>query len=265
MNINEINKLVEDYYGFLKGHTSVITNTGTPWSVIYTPFLGLFNDTIELYIKNQEDKIRISDDGVTFKNLERIGTQINRSQKRKDIVNGILINYGINLTDTNELVTDANREDFSQKKHNIISAISEINDMYMLSQHTVSSVFKEDVKAYLDEQEIIYTPQFISKGSTGLEFTFDFQIAYKDKEIVVKSFNNINKINLTHFLFSWDDIRSFREAVTQKVVSGLAIINNLEKQIKPEYLEALQNKNTEFILWDERNKPLNIKKLKSAA
>jgi hypothetical protein len=265
MNINDINKLVKDYYDFLKGHTVISTDTGTPWSVIYTPFLGLFNDTIELYIKNQDDRIHISDDGITLKNLEQIGAPINRSQKRKDIVNGILINYGINLTDENELVTDANNDNFSQKKHNIISAISEINDMYMLSQHTVSSVFKEDVKAYLDEQEVIYTPQFISKGSTGLEFTFDFQIAYKNKEIVIKSFNNINKFNLSNFLFSWDDIRSFRESVTQKSVSGLAIINNLEKKIKPEYLEALQNKKTEFILWDERNKPQNVQKIKSAA
>lgn len=64
----------------------------------------------------------------------------------------------------------------------MISAISEANDLYVLARHTVSSVFIEDVKQYLDDNEIIYTPYFISKGSTGLEFTFDFQIAYKNQK-----------------------------------------------------------------------------------
>ena len=33
------------------------------------------------------------------------------------------------------------------------------------------------VRNYLDEKQIIFTPDFISKGETGLEFTFDFQLA----------------------------------------------------------------------------------------
>jgi hypothetical protein len=51
----------------------------------------------------------------------------------------------------------------------------------MMAKHTVSSLFKEDVKFYFDEQNIIYTPQFIAKGSTGIEFNFDFQIAGKGR------------------------------------------------------------------------------------
>ena len=137
--------------------------------------------------------------------------------------------------------------------------------MYMLANHTVASVFKDDVQNYLDEQQIIYTPQFISKGSTGLEFTFDFQIAYRDKEIVIKSFNTINKLNLPNFLFTWDDIKNVRERVTHKKIIGLAIINNAEKEVPDEYLEALQSKNADFVLWSDRHIPDNVSKLKTAA
>jgi hypothetical protein len=35
---------------------------------------------------------------------------------------------------------------------------------------------------------------------------FDFQIAGKNSELVLKSFNTINKQSLSSFLFSWDDI-----------------------------------------------------------
>jgi hypothetical protein len=175
-----------------------------------------------------------------------------------------LLTYGIQFNG-NELIVEANEQNFPQKKHNLITAISEINDMYMLAKHTVASVFKEDVQHFLDEQEIVYTPQFISKGSTGLEFTFDFQIAYRQKEIVLKSFNTLNKINLPNFLFTWEDIKSVREKITGKSVVGLAVINDTEKEIQDEYLNALESKNADYILWSKRHTPENISKLKEAA
>jgi hypothetical protein len=261
---NWVNELIDKYYDFLKGRTSVITETGSNWAVISTPFIGLFNDTLEVYAKRDNGKILMSDDGVTIKNLDLIGSPISRSPKRKDLLERILLTYGIQLQD-GEFVVEATENNFAQKKHNLISAISEINDMYMMAKHTVASVFKEDVQGYLDEQQIIYTPQFISKGSTGLEFTFDFQIAYREKEIVLKSFNTLNKLNLPNFLFTWEDIKSVRERVTNKQVIGLAVINDEEKEIQEEYLEALRSKNADFILWSQRHKPENIGKLKIAA
>jgi hypothetical protein len=137
--------------------------------------------------------------------------------------------------------------------------------MYYLARHTVASVFREDVKSYLDEQELIYTPYFISKGSTGLEFTFDFQIAYRKTEIVIKSFNSVNKMNLPHFLFTWDDIKKVREQQTQKEIIGLAVINDIDSEVSDEYLSALDNKGAQYILWSQRHTPENINKLKLVA
>ncbi len=263
MNNNWINELMDNYYNFLKERTLIITETGSNWTVISTPFLGLFNDTLEIYAKKENGKIIMSDDGVTIKNLELVGSHIARSSKRKDLFNKILLNYGVQLQN-DELIIEANENNFPQKKHNLISAISEINDMYMLAKHTVASVFKEDVRMFLDEQHIVYTPQFISRGSTGLEFTFDFQIAYREKEIVIKAFNTLNKINLPNFLFTWEDIKSVREDLTQKQVVGLAIINDDDKEIQDEYIDALKSKNADYILWSQRHKPENIAKLKQA-
>lgn len=257
---NWLNELIDKYYEFLKGRTAVVTDTGTNWAVISTPFIGLFNDTLEVYAKRDNGKILLSDDGITIKNLDLIGSPVSRSPKRKDLLDKILLNYGIQYQD-NEFITEATEQDFAQKKHNLVSAICEINDMYMLAKHTVTSIFKDDVRDYLDEQQIIYTPQFISKGSTGLEFTFDFQIAYKDKEIVIKSFNSMNKLNLPNFLFTWEDIKSVRERITNKQVVGLAVINDEEKEIQSEYLEALKSKNADFILWTERHTPENVHKI----
>ena len=259
-----INALMDDYYSFLKEKTILSENSGSEWVEISTPFTGLFNDTLDIFVKKQRKKIIFSDDGNTMRNLELSGMEISRSPKRREFLERILINYGVKLIN-NELMTEANEKDFPQKKLNLLSAISETNELYFLAKHTVASVFKEDVKDYLDEQELIYTPHFISKGSTGLEFTFDFQIAYKHTEIVIKSFNFINKMNLPHFLFTWDDIKKIRERQTEKKVVGLAIINDTDRAVNTEYTDALTNYGAEHILWSERHKPENIQKLKEAA
>lgn len=259
-----INTLMDDYYSFLKEKTLVTTNNSSDWVEISTPFVGLFNDTVDIYAKKEGNKIVLSDDGNTLRDLELSGLEITRSPKRKEILDRILINYGVRINN-DELTTEATERDFPQKKLNLISAISETADMYYLAKHTVASVFREDVKAYLDEQELIYTPYFISKGSTGLEFTFDFQIAYKNTEIVIKSFNSVNKMNLPHFLFTWDDIKKVREQQTQKEIIGLAVINDIEREVSDEYLSALDNKGAQYILWSKRHSPENINKIKLVA
>lgn len=254
---------MNDYYAFLKEKTLVTASDSSDWVEISTPFIGLFNDTVDIYAKKEGNRIILSDDGNTLRNLELSGLEISRSPKRKEILDRILLNYGVRISN-DELTTEATERDFPQKKLNLISAISETADMYYLARHTVASVFREDVKAYLDEQELIYTPYFISKGSTGLEFTFDFQIAYRNTEIVIKSFNSINKMNLPHFLFTWDDIKKVREQQTQKEIIGLAVINDIDREVNDEYLSALERKGAKHILWSQRHNPDNIRKLKAA-
>ncbi|SMO49564.1 protein of unknown function DUF1829 [Saccharicrinis carchari] len=255
---------MDDYYSFLKEKTLVTTSNSSDWIEISTPFVGLFNDTVDIYAKKEGNRIILSDDGNTFRDLELSGLEISRSPKRKEILDRILINYGVRVNNE-ELITEATERDFPQKKLHLISAILETADMYYLARHTVASVFREDVKSYLDEQELIYTPYFISKGSTGLEFTFDFQIAYRNTEIVIKSFNSVNKMNLPHFLFTWEDIKKVREQQTQKAIIGLAVINDIDREVSDEYLSALDNKGAQYILWSQRHNLENINKIKLVA
>ena len=260
--MNWIDSSIHDYYNWLRDKTVITKDERTGWNVITTPFIGLFNDKIEIYAKMENGTITLSDDSMTLSNLELSGSTVLRSPKRKEWLEMILLNYGINLNN-NELQSVGNEKDFNQKKHNLICAISEISDMAMMAKHTVSSLFKEDVKGFMDEQNVIYTPQFIAKGSTGIEFTFDFQIAGRHTELVLKSFNSLNKINVPNFLFGWDDIKVAREKISGKELKGVAIVNNVDKEIKQEYLDALAHKGANYILWNNRYQPEALLKLRA--
>lgn len=258
-----VNSLIKDYYSWLKSKTVVIPDDNSEWTAIQTPFLGLYNDVIEMYAKKKGSNIILSDNGETFNNLDLVGSSLYRIGERRNLAERILLNYGVQLKGS-ELLIETTELNFPQKKHNFLSAIMELNDLYVLSKSNIASIFKEDVRTYLDTQNIIYTPDFISKGSTGLEFMFDFQIAGKNSELVLKSFNTINKQTLSSFLFSWDDIKSVREKVSKKNVTAIAVLNDEEKPIKPEYLEALHSKGANYIIWSERNSDDNINKLQAA-
>lgn len=258
-----ISTLLDDYHRFLKEKTLISESPTSGWIEISTPFTGLFNDTIDIYVKRVGDRIMLSDDGNTIRNLELSGLEISRSPKRKEIHDRILNNYGVKLVN-DELIAEASERDFPQKKLNMLSAISETQDMYFLARHTVASLFREDVKLYLEEQDVVYTPYFISKGSTGLEFTFDFQIAHRNKEIVMKSFNTVNKMNLPHFLYTWSDIKKVREQQTSKELIGLAVINDVDREVHQEFLDALTVEGAQYILWSQRHEANNTNKLRAA-
>lgn len=255
-----LNSYVDDYYNWLKKKTIISSSHNSDWAIIDTPFLGAFNDTIELYVLQKNGKILLSDNGETFNNLSLLGINIQGSKKRRDFVDAILLNYGISQNNS-ELFTEANQSNFSQKKHNLISAIIELNDLYVLSENNVSSIFKEDVRNFLDDLDIIYTANFISKGVTGLEFNFDFQIAKREKETVIKSFNTIHRGNLSSFLFSWEDIKPVREKASKKNVEAIAIINDANKEVKTEFLDAFLAKKAQYILWSQRNEEENKLKI----
>ena len=262
--MNWIDESINAYYKWLQEKTTYRTDDITGWNVISTPFYGIYNDSIEIYIKQQSDgKILMSDDGVTLLNLEQVGAGINHSPKRKEWMQTIIYNYGLKL-ENHELTTIATPQNFAQKKHNLICAIFALSEMEITAKNTISAVFNEDVKALLDDQQIIYTPQFIMKGKTGIEFTFDYQVAGRDKELVIKSFNSLNKMNVPNFLFSYEDIKDVRERISGKTLESIAVIND-EREIRPEFLSALETHNTQYILWSQRNTLNNINRLKLAS
>ncbi len=138
--MNWLDKLIDEYYLFLKEKTLLEEDTLSGWITIKTPFIGIFNDGIDIYAKKQNEKIILSDDGQTIRNLELSGSEITRSSKRKELFSQILLNYGVELNGT-ELTIEADEKNFPQKKLGILSAI------------TIASVFREDVQSFLDEQE----------------------------------------------------------------------------------------------------------------
>ena len=70
----------------------------------------------------------------------------------------------------------ASKDNFPMHKHNLVQAMLAVNDLFYLASPIVSSLFLEDVIAWLDENEIRYTPSVKFTGKSGYDNLFDFVI-----------------------------------------------------------------------------------------
>ena len=52
-----VNPLIQDYYNWLKSKTVILPDEKTEWVAIQTPFIGLFNDVIEMYAQKKGERI----------------------------------------------------------------------------------------------------------------------------------------------------------------------------------------------------------------
>ena len=83
--------------------------------------------------------------------------------------------FGVKLN-ADALEVHATTESFPLRKHNLIQAILAVNDLFYLANPIVESLFYEDVVAWLDDNDVRYTPKAKFTGTSGLDHLFDFVV-----------------------------------------------------------------------------------------
>lgn len=246
-----IKQKIEDYYSWLRDSTTSRKDEEMGWYAISTPFLGQFNDSIEIFVKQEGENILLSDDGETIANLSVVGVDLYRSPKRKEFLRKTLLNYGI--TDNNgELCCTATASTFAMRKHALLSAIIELSSLDVLAKSSVSSVFFDDVHNYLEYLGVLYTANFIAHGKSGLDFTFDFQITGRKEELLIKTFPTVKQNNVGNYLFSINDVKNIRTEQSGKMVKNLAIINDADVEPQKRLVEAFASYDTSVLLWSKK-------------
>lgn len=238
--------LITSYVEWLK--SKITSKAVNDYYEISTPFLDRHNDHLQIYVKQEGDKIILTDDGYTVNDLVLSGCDV-RSPRRQSVMLSILNGLGVNLN-SDALVVEARPDNYPQKKHALLQAMLSVNDMFMLSTHKVASIFLEDVEAFLDKNEIRYTPTVQFTGKSGFSHTFDFVIpsSKSQPERLIKAINTPTKDKAKLMLFTWGDIRQSRKHESSMFV----FLNNLDKKIKPEIVSAFTEYDIKPILWTQR-------------
>lgn len=245
-------ELKEKYIKWLEDEITV--NKIGEYLEITSPFLDRYNDYLQVYAKLKNNKeIILTDDSYIINNLQISGIDIN-SSKRKQLLESFLNKYNVKL-EKDALVIKSGIEDFPQKILFLMQAMLNVDDMFMLSQNKVASIFLEDVTEFLDSKEIFYSKDVSFIGKSGFVYSYEYllQRTKEKPERLCKVINNPNKQNFQNTIFMWNDTKETREKDSQ-----LIVFLNDENQIDSTVIEGFKNYEVNTISWSEREKYLNL-------
>jgi hypothetical protein len=246
MIISDIQKLLDEYRAWLKDRTTLREVDGS-WVEITTPYLDRHNDALQIYARRANGGYLLSDDSYTIHDLEASGCSLN-TEKRRDLLKMTLNGFGVKLN-SEALEIHATSETFPLRKHNLVQAMLAVNDLFYLAKPMVESLFLEDVMAWLDMNEVRYTPKVKFTGISGYDHLFDFVIpkSRREPERIVQAINRPTRESATLFIHAWNDTREVRSPSSK----AYAVLNDVES-VPVGVADAFKNWAINPVLWNRR-------------
>lgn len=244
--MDEIKSLMDQYIEWLRGKTTL--RQVDDWVEITTPYLDRHNDYLQIYAMRKNGSYVLTDDGYILGDLEQSGCKL-ESPKRMALLHTTLNGFGVKLAGS-AIEVEASKENFALKKHNLLQAMLAVNDMFYLASPMVSSIFYEDVVAWLDQNEIRYITNVKFTGKSGLDHHFDFVIpkSKKQPDRFLQAINRPSRDEALAAVFAWLDIRDMRTADSK----AFAILNDSEREVSSSVREALERYEVRPFTWSRR-------------
>ncbi len=248
MTPEECRHLSDAYLEWLRRGLSV--ETVGEGCELTTPFLDRHNDHLQIYAARRNGKILLSDDGYILSDLRVSGLEL-LTPKRRAVIETALRGFGVQLQG-NRLVVEASANNLGQRVHSLVQAMLAVNDMFVLAQPRVSTFFWEDVREFLDEHKVRYSPRVKLAGRTGYDHAIDFLIprSAAAPERIVQAINAPNKNTIGSYLFVLGDTREARGMGAE----AFAFLNNRDREIGGDVIEALEAYDVVPALWSERSR-----------
>jgi len=233
--MDEIKSLMDQYVEWLKSKTTL--KQAGDWIEITTPYLDRHNDLLQIYVQRQNGSYLLTDDGYIINDLQQSGCKLD-SPKRTSLLQMTLNGFGVKRAG-DALEVKATREDFGLRKHNLLQAMLAVNDLFYLATPMVSSLFYEDVVAWLEDNEIRYVERAKFTGKSGYDHLFDFVIpkSKKGPERILQAINRPNRNEAQAVAFAWLDTKDVRAPDSK----AYALLNDSEREVQPPVLEALRS------------------------
>lgn len=252
MSRKDCERLIDEYMRWLRQQVEISEIDDI--CQISTPFLDRHNDAIEIYVERKNGHLVLTDDGHTVRDLRASGLEFN-TPKRRAHLTSILNGFGVRLAD-DEIAVTASAEEFPQQKHNLVQAILAVNDMFVMAEEHVLSLFKEDVALFLESYQIPAFSDFKLSGKSGFDHTFDFGLSrsLSRPQRVVRAINILSKDNATSFAFAVNDVRALRT----DALGAVAIINDTLRSPSEDSIGALKAYEIEPLFWSQRQQFVSL-------
>jgi hypothetical protein len=246
--IDQIRDLLDKYTQWLRDK-SVLRQINSEYVEITTPYLDRHNDYLQIYVKRDDGGFLLTDGGETIEDLRSSGCDL-ETQKRRDLLTATLNGFGIQR-DGEQLLVRANSHTFPLRKHNLVQGILAVNDLFYLAVPVVTSLFLEDVAAWLELHEIRYTPRVKFTGKSGYDHFFDFVVpsSRHAPERLLRAVTRPSPDIAETLAFAWIDTKEVR-APSSKFY---AFLNDEERPLTTTIVDALKSYEIVPVPWSTRD------------
>ncbi|HXA27619.1 MAG TPA: DUF1829 domain-containing protein [Candidatus Angelobacter sp.] len=251
MNKLDCQTLVDAYVSWLRrGVTAELVGDGV--CELTTPFLDRHNDHLQIYAVREGTHIVLSDDGEVIGDLASGGVDV-LTGKRRELLEATVNGFGVHL-DHGRLEVQANEGNLGQRVHSLIQAMLAVNDMYVLARTRVASIFWDDVRVFLDDHDVRYSPRVKLSGKSGFDHAIDFLIPKSKErpERLVQAIGNPQKSAITSYLFVLSDTLSNRPSGSR----AFAVLNDSVHPASSDVVDALRAYDVTPAVWSDRERLL---------
>lgn len=220
---------------------------------ITIPFLDRNNDHLDLFIIQDGENYKITDDSYIISDLAMSGLDIFGNERRSKVLRAITHSFGVSVKDE-ELFIEATASNLPQKKHMLAQCMLKVSDMFYLSRSNVQSIFLDDVKNFLDSKDVRYVADVSFTGQSQLLSQYDFAIPHSSKapERLIKVVNRFDVNAAKNVIFAWNDTKTERLPDTQLFTFIRDYNDNENLNISSDALLALKQYGIKAALWSER-------------
>ena len=244
--MEDIRRLLDAYHAWLKDKS--VLRQIDQWVEITTPYLDRHNDYLQIYARPANGGFLLTDDGYTIGDLEQNGCRL-ESNKRQELLRMTVNGFGVRLEDKT-LQVRASADDFALRKHSLIQTMLAVNDMFHLAVPMVTSLFHEDVVAWLDLNDIRHTPKVKFSGKSGYDHLFDFVIprSRQAPERIVRAINRPDRQAAQIVAFAWLDTKTVRAPKSR----AYAILNDSDRPVSQQVEAAISSYGVTPVAWSNR-------------
>ena len=245
--LDDVQALMDKYLAWLKSKT-VLKQVNEEWVEVETPHLDRHNDYLSIYIRRHNDQFELTDGGYILNDLRMSGCPIERGQ-RAQFLEQTLRAFGVERQE-DALVTYASAGTFPIRKHSLLQAMLTVDDLFFTASAHVEKLFVEDVRDWLDDNEVRYSERIKIGGRTGFDQMFNFLIPKSKKfpERFVQAVNTPQKDSVSDIVFRWEDIKGERSDARLYVV-----LNDQTGPLPDGVITALRNYSLIPVIWRNMN------------
>lgn len=193
-------KLISRYFDYLKDITQVRFIEKTGYYAISYPLPDRYDDFTTIYLKNDGNNILITDGGNSIMELYMLGIKVMENDHRKKLLEQSLRKRNLMLnTETYEIFTKTDFENFNDVFNYFLRGISNIQDFYLTKKEISKRIFADEFKDYLDsflKDNIISEKEVSLASKNNKKLTFNYKLTSQDS----------NKSKLIRLQSSSDDV-----------------------------------------------------------